>query len=105
MEPFRILNFAGAETSESGEYCFLEDLGFLQRDNPAIVTAAKTSQAIRTVLNNIKDTLQGLRKGGIVDQLLGDKLDEAHLGDRRGLDFWGHYLAGRTEVSTEAPFY
>ncbi|XP_078538997.1 sperm-specific sodium:proton exchanger-like isoform X2 [Lissotriton helveticus] len=53
----------------------MQELGFLQRDNPAIVTAAKTSQAIRTVLNNIQDTLQGLREGGIVDQLLGAKID------------------------------
>ncbi|XP_078538995.1 sperm-specific sodium:proton exchanger-like [Lissotriton helveticus] len=54
----------------------MQELGLLQRDNPEIVTAAKTAQAIRTVVNCIKETLQGLKAGGIVDQFQGDKLNK-----------------------------
>ncbi|XP_069821384.1 sperm-specific sodium:proton exchanger-like isoform X2 [Dendropsophus ebraccatus] len=65
----------------------LKELGFLQKDHPDLVTAVKTKQAIRTILNSARETLSNLISGGIIDNLEGSKLEK-----RRAKIFFFDYL-------------
>ncbi|XP_075422849.1 sperm-specific sodium:proton exchanger-like isoform X3 [Ascaphus truei] len=54
----------------------MKELGLLQRDHPEIVTSVKTNQAIRTILNNAKETLSILTSQGLIDINEGVKVDK-----------------------------
>ncbi|XP_029438721.1 sodium/hydrogen exchanger 11-like [Rhinatrema bivittatum] len=54
----------------------MKELGLLERDYPEVVMSVKTSQAIRTVLNNAIETLNILTTGGVIDLKEGAKLEK-----------------------------
>jgi len=53
----------------------VRSLGLLQRQHPGIAISVKTRQAIRSVLNNARDTLYELRSNGVLDKNEANKLE------------------------------
>ena len=55
----------------------VKSLGLLQRQHPGVAISVKTRQAIRTVLNNSRDTLNELQSNGALDNEEASKLNRA----------------------------
>jgi len=67
-----------AELKMASDYARLQvvkSLGLLQRQHPGIAISVKTRQAIRSVLNNARDTLNELRSNGVLDKNEACKLE------------------------------
>ena len=54
--------------SDDSRLMVIRDLGMLQREHPGIAIAVKTRQAVRTVLNNVRETITELKEGGLLDE-------------------------------------
>ncbi|XP_067000052.2 sperm-specific sodium:proton exchanger [Anabrus simplex] len=52
---------------ENDRLTVTKKLGLLQRDRPWIAVTVKTRQAIRSILNNLKDAVFELKDGGLLD--------------------------------------
>ncbi|XP_014349995.1 sperm-specific sodium:proton exchanger-like isoform X2 [Latimeria chalumnae] len=46
----------------------IKELGMLQRNYPEVAISVKTTQAIRTVLNSTRDTIQTFISGGLIEE-------------------------------------
>lgn len=53
--------------------------GMLQKQHPDIALSIKTRQAIRSVLNNLRDGIHELLLDGILDESEGQKLEHVKL--------------------------
>ncbi|KAL8601967.1 hypothetical protein ACOMHN_008459 [Nucella lapillus] len=49
----------------------LKELGLLQKDNPEVAMGVKTRQAIRSVLNNVRDEIHMLLQDGVLEEAEG----------------------------------
>ncbi|XP_037070931.1 sodium/hydrogen exchanger 10-like isoform X2 [Pollicipes pollicipes] len=54
--------------SDESRLMVIRDLGMLQREHPGIAIAVKTRQAVRSVLNNVRETITDLKEGGLLDE-------------------------------------
>nr|CAD7452751.1 unnamed protein product [Timema tahoe] len=61
---------------EANRLTVTKELGLMQRDRPWIAITVKTRQAIRSILNNLKDSVLELKDGGLLDAVEYPKLME-----------------------------
>lgn len=61
-------------------------LGMLQKQHPDIALSIKTRQAIRSVLNNLRDGVHELLMDGILEEAEGTKLEKVGQRSNRRLD-------------------
>nr|CAD7194386.1 unnamed protein product [Timema douglasi] len=61
---------------ESNRLTVTKELGLMQRDRPWIAITVKTRQAIRSILNNLRDSVLELKDGGLLDAVEYPKLIE-----------------------------
>ena len=54
--------------SDESRLMVIRDLGMLQRQHPGIAIAVKTRQAVRSVLNNVRESITELKEGGLLDE-------------------------------------
>lgn len=62
------------------------DLGMLQKQHPDIALSIKTRQAIRSVLNNLRDGVHELLMDGILEEAEGTKLEKVGQRSNKRLD-------------------
>ncbi|KAF0287203.1 Sodium/hydrogen exchanger 11 [Amphibalanus amphitrite] len=67
--------------SDESRLMVIRDLGMLQREHPGIAIAVKTRQAVRSVLNNVRETITELKEGGLLDEAEYSRLE--HIIDDR----------------------
>ncbi|XP_064635099.1 sperm-specific sodium:proton exchanger-like [Lineus longissimus] len=60
---------------DTGRLNVVRELGMLQRQNPGIAVSVKTRQAIRNVLNTMRDNLTQLKGDGLLDETEARKLE------------------------------
>ena len=60
-------------------FIYFFNSGLLQRQHPGIAISVKTRQAIRSVLNNARDTLYELRSNGVLDKNEANKLERVRI--------------------------
>ncbi|KAL5006670.1 hypothetical protein ScPMuIL_015476 [Solemya velum] len=63
------------QVSDNGRLDVIRCLGMLQKQHPDIALSIKTRQAIRSVLNNLRDGIHELLLDGILDESEGQKLE------------------------------
>ncbi|XP_013420708.1 sodium/hydrogen exchanger 10 [Lingula anatina] len=63
------------QVSDKGRLEVIRELGLLQREHPGIAVSVKTRQAIRSVLNTLRDSILELRGDGLLDEMEGQKLE------------------------------
>lgn len=61
-------------------------VGMLQKQHPDIALSIKTRQAIRSVLNNLRDGVHELLMDGILEEAEGTKLEKVDQRSNRRLD-------------------
>lgn len=61
-------------------------VGMLQKQHPDIALSIKTRQAIRSVLNNLRDGVHELLMDGILEEAEGTKLEKVGQRSNRRLD-------------------
>lgn len=71
-------------------------VGMLQKQHPDIALSIKTRQAIRSVLNNLRDGVHELLMDGILEEAEGTKLEKVGQRSNRRLD--KRQREGQTQV-------
>ncbi|XP_078333950.1 sperm-specific sodium:proton exchanger-like isoform X2 [Crassostrea virginica] len=64
------------QSSDNGRLDVIRCLGMLQKQHPDIALSIKTRQAIRSVLNNLRDGVHELLMDGILEEAEGTKLEK-----------------------------
>ncbi|XP_077965661.1 sperm-specific sodium:proton exchanger-like isoform X2 [Styela clava] len=55
--------------SNENRLTVIREMGLLQRDHPGIAISVKTKSAVRTILNQTRDTIYQLCAGGVLDEI------------------------------------
>lgn len=64
------------QVSDNGRLDVIRCLGMLQKQHPDIALSIKTRQAVRSVLNNLRDGIHELLSDGIIEETEGIKLEK-----------------------------